>query len=204
MKAFLEWLIGLRGTASFVFCLACEGGTLADWTAADAGQIAAWLASLNHPQAATGTYFVLTITFGVPCVIRSIELIKNLRRLLPKWRFGEKVGRIGGVADLLCRYRDGDSSIGYDDDAATQAEAEQAVSTLRSSLKEDGIDVPQTNLDKEADIRAIHEYVAGLKGCAETRNLREARKLRLSDSKRSLAQVEKSDVVGDLDDEIPF
>ena len=198
MKTFLEWLIGLRGTASFVFCLACEGGTLADWMTADAGQIAAWLASLNHPQAATGTYFILTITFGAPCVIRSIEPTRNLLRLLPKWRFGEKVDRIGDVADLLCRYRDSG------DHEATRAEAEQAIATLRGSLKEDGIDVPEANLDKADDIRAIHEYVAGLKGCAETRNLREARKLRMSYSERPLVQVEKSDVVGDLDDEIPF
>ena len=118
--------------------------------------------------------------------------------------------KIASVSNLLGSYRA--SVVIHRDNyghVASEVEAElvkveQEVSTLRVSLKEDGIDVPQANLAKDDDIREMHTYVAGLKGCAERNDLREARKLTLRYSEHPVTRVGKSDGGGDLDDEVPF
>ncbi len=214
MRAFLEWLTGLRGTAGFYFCLACEGGTLVDWTVAGAGQIAAWLTSLNHPNAASGTYTILTISFGAGCVPRCIEplkeMFKNLRLLFPKWRFGEKVDAIGSATDLLCGHRK--SVITHTDyngyvpqeAYAELPKVEQAVDALRGSLKKDRIRIPQVDLANDDSAKAMQAYLAELMGCAKENDLREARKLEMYRPETPPPAAKKSGGDSDFDDEVPF
>ncbi len=214
MRTFLEWLTGIRGTVGFFFCLACEGGTLVDWTVADAGQIAAWLTLLNYPNAAPGTYAILTISFGAGCVPRCIEplkeMFKNLRRLLPKWRFGEKVDAISSATDLLRDHRKfvitHTEPNGYLPPVAYAElpKVEQAVDALRGSLKKERIRIPHVDLANDDNAKAMQSYLAELMGCAKENDLREARKLEMYRPETPPPPARKSGGDSDFDDEVPF